>query len=528
MPSLAKVFGRKRSDSHAASIMSKESETASTRQPASPGQSPNIAAAAPPSAGAAASPLTSLKSNGSVTSLVSTMNTTSISRQNSGATGHRGEPKRFELVEGGGHVHRLKNARRQEKLGRMLREMMGERKKVGDDAVSAVTNLVGVGPAGSGQLSLMSGLVTKLKDGQIQPGLVNGSSNGPKKGQPTHQGQPSPQVEINQMSLVEKYGKCHEVIGKGSYGTVRVAHRLDPDGHEMLYAVKEFKKRSAENEESFRERLMSEFCISSSLRHHNIIDTLDLMQDAHGGFCEVMEFCPGGDLYSLILSTGTGLIPQEADCFFKQILRGVSYMHSMGVAHCDLKPENVLLTQDGVCKISDFGNGECFRMAWEKSIHMVNGVCGSGPYIAPEEFKNKPFDPRAVDIWACGIIYMVMRSGSYLWRTAVAEEDENFLQYVTDRKTSKGYGPIEKLSFARPTYMYVIYSILDPVPSRRLTGKQVLNSEWGRSIKVCEAGAIPDSTSGHGSAEEKKEVLAVPQDMQLSTPEPRTPELKSV
>ena len=245
-------------------------------------------------------------------------------------------------------------------------------------------------------------------------------------------------------TLSEKYGRCHEVVGHGAAGTVRVSHKKMENGvGEELYAVKQFRRRHEEAEAGYSKRLTAEFCISSTLRHANVIRTIDLLIDEKGYYCEVMEFCAGGDLYALIRSAGT-LEVQEADCFFKQMMCGVEYMHEMGVAHCDLKPENLLLTSPGVLKISDFGHSHCFRLAWENEVHMVSGLCGSTPYIAPEEYTDKEFDARAVDIWACGIIYMVMRTGCFLWSVAKAE-DECYARYLEDRREEEGYAPIESL-----------------------------------------------------------------------------------
>jgi len=254
---------------------------------------------------------------------------------------------------------------------------------------------------------------------------------------------------------------------------------------EKLFAVKEFRRRPEETEKKYSKRLTAEFCISSRLRHPNVIHTLDLLKDSKGDFCEVMEFCAGGDLYTLVLAAGK-LEVQETDCFFKQMMRGVEYMHEMGVAHRDLKPENLLLTTHGAVKITDFGNGECFRMAWENDAHMVSGLCGSAPYIAPEEYIDREFDARAVDVWACGVIYMAMRTGRHLWRVAKKDEDEFYARYLEGRRDEEGYGPIESLHRAR--CRNVIYSILDPNPTRRITASQVLKSEWGREIKLCKAG----------------------------------------
>jgi protein-serine/threonine kinase len=169
-----------------------------------------------------------------------------------------------------------------------------------------------------------------------------------------------------------------------------------------------------------------------------------LLKDSKGDYCEVMEFCSGGDLYTLVLAAGK-LEVQEADCYFKQMMRGVEYMHEMGVAHRDMKPENLLLTSHGALKITDFGNGECFRMAWENDAHMVSGLCGSAPYIAPEEYIDREFDARAVDVWACGVIYMAMRTGRHLWRVAKKDDDEFYERYLEGRRDEEGYGPIESL-----------------------------------------------------------------------------------
>jgi protein-serine/threonine kinase len=81
---------------------------------------------------------------------------------------------------------------------------------------------------------------------------------------------------------------------------------------------------------------------------------------------------------------------------------------------------------------------------------MSVGVCGSAPYIAPEEYMDKEFDPRAVDVWAYGVIYMAMRTGQYLWRVAHIGKDGSFRRHVEDRKTEARYELIEVLRKVSP------------------------------------------------------------------------------
>jgi len=369
-------------------------------------------------------------------------------------TGKEAPPQRFlvNLEAQGGHEHHLKSSRRQEKLTDLIKSFLGRKPE----------------QAPENDLSLVSNWVDNLR--QEKEGAAS-----------------EKKTAVNpSATLVEKYGKCQEIVGRGAFGIVRISHKkLDNGLGEKLFAVKEFRRRPEETEKKYSKRLTAEFCISSSLRHPNVIHTLDLLKDSKGDYCEVMEFCAGGDLYTLVLSAGK-LEVQEADCFFKQMMRGVEYMHEMGVAHRDLKPENLLLTTHGALKITDFGNGECFRMAWENDAHMVSGLCGSAPYIAPEEYVSKEFDARAVDVWACGVIYMAMRTGRHLWRVARKDEDEFYTRYLEGRRDEEGYAPIEALHRAR--CRNVIYSILDPNPGRRITASQVLKSEWGREIQLCKAG----------------------------------------
>lgn len=374
---------------------------------------------------------------------------------------------RFDYHEKDGtHAHHLRKAKREEKLKNMLKDMLGGRAKREEEERKAEEEEAHA-------LSLVTSWVDQAhKDEETEATKI-------AKAKDHHQNP----------SLLEKYGRCQEIIGRGAFGIVRIAHKPDPEhqGKEKLHAVKEFRRKPTESDKKYTKRLTSEFCISSSLRHPNIIHTLDLLQDAKGDYCEVMEFCAGGDLYTLILAAGK-LELAEADCYFKQLMRGVKYLHEMGVAHRDLKPENLLLTPSGALKIADFGNGECFRMAWEKESHMTAGLCGSAPYIAPEEYTEKEFSPAGVDVWACGVIFMAMRTGRHLWRMAKRDEDDFFARYLEGRKTEGGYEPIEALSRAR--CRNVIYSMLDPNPRRRLTSAQVLDSEWLQGIWTCKAADV--------------------------------------
>ncbi|KAJ3217215.1 serine/threonine-protein kinase HAL4/sat4, partial [Clydaea vesicula] len=206
----------------------------------------------------------------------------------------------------------------------------------------------------------------------------------------------------SETSLAEKYGKKEHVLGRGGHAVV---HLVCFQNSSKKFAVKEFRKRrKGESQKDYVKKLVSEFCISSSLDNPHVVKTVDLIQDEKHQWCVVMEYCCGGDMYTRI-HDGTLTDPNEFNCYFKQLVLGVEYLHSMGVAHKDLKPENFLIdSTKRILKITDFGVSEVFRAPFCSVSQKGKGCIGSGPYIAPEEFGKSEYDSEAVDVWAIGII----------------------------------------------------------------------------------------------------------------------------
>ncbi|KAJ3489398.1 hypothetical protein NLI96_g2176 [Meripilus lineatus] len=327
-----------------------------------------------------------------------------------------------------------------------------------------------------------------LRDLMNAPKLVRRASmrsNGSSKKSDSDRGGRSTNGEST-ASLLKKYGVCEKVaIGKGATSVVRLAHKWDRT-EEKLYAVKEFRKRRKnETEKEYVKKLTAEFCISSTLHHPNIVETVDLVQDENLHWCEVMEFCPGGDLYAAIKKGG--MSPSEVECCFKQILTGVSYLHSQGVAHRDLKPENLFFDTRGHLKIGDYGASTVYRLPWEQTIHMSTGLCGSEPYIAPEQFQHKPYDARLVDIWACGIVYYCLHFQELPW--TVAQPSDNlysaYLAACTSNNPQHSLCPPTINNLSPRACRPVIRKMLEPNPKLRSSIEDIINQPWIKGIQVC-------------------------------------------
>ena len=167
--------------------------------------------------------------------------------------------------------------------------------------------------------------------------------------------------------LQTKWGKFGKVLGSGAGGSVKLMKRSS-DG--LTFAVKQFRDRHAyETEREYNKKVTAEFCIGSTLHHGNIIETLDIVHE-NGHWYEVMEYAPY-DLFAIVM-TGK-MSREEIACSFLQIVSGVTFLHSMGLAHRDLKLDNVVVNEHGIMKLIDFGSASVFKYPFENDIILASG-----------------------------------------------------------------------------------------------------------------------------------------------------------
>ncbi|EWC48106.1 hypothetical protein DRE_02685 [Drechslerella stenobrocha 248] len=318
-------------------------------------------------------------------------------------------------------------------------------------------------------------------------------------------------------NLTDKYSnKSHiplksKQIGEGASAIVKLMSKVHSQNPNELFAVKEFRKKSSnESEEEYTQKLNSEFCLSKALIHPNIVSTEDLCRN-NGRWCHVMEYCSGGDLFSIIKKNFMG--PDERLCIFKQLLRGVAYLHKNGVAHRDIKPENLLMCSDGRLKISDFGISEVFcgdhpafseKMECGSNMSEVRlsrpGICGSKPYLSPEVIAQKDFyDARKLDVWSCAIVYVTLHYGGFPWAEATSNDRMYSAYKVSFDKWLDGHpeGVITSdstvpgarvFSDMKPPLKRLLYRMAHPDPEKRITIEDALHDRWLHNVDCC----IPD------------------------------------
>jgi serine/threonine-protein kinase len=183
-------------------------------------------------------------------------------------------------------------------------------------------------------------------------------------------------------------------LGSGGFGTVFLAKDTWID---KKVAIKVPHKQRADFEE-----LLQEPRLLAALDHENIVGivTAEHVDDA---FFIVMDYVKGESLEALLDREGV-LDSTVAINYVLQILRGVEHAHEAQILHRDLRPANVLVSETGQLKVTDFGISRFL----EKS-HATT-VIGSPPYMAPEHFRGKAV--LASDIYSVGVIFYQMLTGS--------------------------------------------------------------------------------------------------------------------
>jgi serine/threonine-protein kinase len=161
----------------------------------------------------------------------------------------------------------------------------------------------------------------------------------------------------------------------------------------------------------FLDRFRREARLAASLAHPNLVNVFDVGRDGERHYI-VMELLPGRTLKDLVATgrTGSGqaLPLDDAVALVQQVAAGMAFAHRRGLVHRDLKPQNVLLTEDGRAKVADFGLAQTGETA---QLTMPGTVWGTVQYISPEQAQGLAADARS-DVYALGAMLFELLTGA--------------------------------------------------------------------------------------------------------------------
>jgi serine/threonine-protein kinase len=195
-----------------------------------------------------------------------------------------------------------------------------------------------------------------------------------------------------------------ERLGVGGMSTVRLAYdrRLERE-----VAVKVLAEHLAEDPQ-FVARFRREALAAAQLVHPNIVQVFDFgLDDPTGRHYIVMERIRGQSAAEILRERG--ILPvSEALAIVSHACRGLDYAHRHGVIHRDIKPGNLLRSEEGIVKVADFGIAR--NLSDESSITQAGSVLGTAAYLAPEQAHGEEVGPQA-DIYGLGVVTYQLLSG---------------------------------------------------------------------------------------------------------------------
>lgn len=270
---------------------------------------------------------------------------------------------------------------------------------------------------------------------------------------------------------VEDFYEIGDVLGSGHFGQVRQV-RERASGTNWAGKFIKIRKSACSRIGLDRSSVEREVDILHAIQHPNVVALKDVFE-SRAEVVLILELVGGGELFDFIAEK-ENLLESEAIEFMQQILEGLGYMHSKNIAHFDLKPENIMLS-DGApshpqIKLIDFGLAHLLTPGEE-----FRSSSGTPQYIAPEVINLEPLT-TAADMWSIGVITYILLSGLSPFQD---HTDGDTLKNILAMKYDFDDGHFSMTSSLAKDF---IQKLLLRNPSDRMTAQESLAHPWIKPI----------------------------------------------
>lgn len=291
-------------------------------------------------------------------------------------------------------------------------------------------------------------------------------------------------LESKRLKIGKSEYELGQVLGSGKYAEVRRGRHVDT---RKLFALKFlFVDGSRREVRLLRDQMRDELRAFKKIQHTNVVrlhafdvrNALSYKGKSEGRPCmiQVQELCKHGELYDYVQYNGR-FDEKLSRTIFYQFASGLKACHLAGIAHRDLKPDNILLDADYRVKICDFGFAKSF-VRGEGANRRVNlrTILGTAGYMSPEMLMKMPYTEKT-DIFSAGVILFILLAGYPPLQTA--EIGDWWFERLLEGRYNKFWQAHEQgaVRFSKPVKQLIV-NMLEPNPAERFSILDVLESEW--------------------------------------------------
>ena len=251
--------------------------------------------------------------------------------------------------------------------------------------------------------------------------------------------------------------KCYEIIEEINKGCSSVVFKVQQIYSKKIFAAKVISTEIMQMKNQTSD-VENEIKILRSLNHPNIIKIYDIFQmknDKNDEFKVIIEeYCSNGNMFEYILNNKLKS-EYEKKKIMKNIIDAISYIHKKGIAHCDIKLENILFDDKFNVKLCDFGFAKDLNKEYDKR------KCGSPEYASPELFSSGEVDFIKSDIWSLGITLFAIETRCFPYENISEVYDVGLYVTISNQKLSE-----------------IFNSCFDLDPKKRIKASDILDNEY--------------------------------------------------
>ncbi|MCS6898340.1 MAG: serine/threonine-protein kinase [Myxococcales bacterium] len=300
----------------------------------------------------------------------------------------------------------------------------------------------------------------------------------------------SSESSVTRRQKVGRYEILAE-IASGGMATVYLGRLVTAPGFERQVAIKKLHPH-LERQKDFVEMFLDEARIVARLHHPNVVQTLECGADEGGHFL-VMDYVEGPTLAKMLAKAagmGERIPTSVAVRVALDALAGLHAAHELtgedgrllNVVHRDVSPQNILVSVDGIARITDFGVA---RANERLAVTRTGQLKGKLSYMAPEQARGEPTDRRA-DVFAMGVILWEMLTGRRLFRGKADSEAETLTKVL--------YGEIARVSAVHPEIHPLLDAICAQALERPLDARYATCADFAEALEQAARGGVEVAT----------------------------------